>query len=273
MASFEVLAEESYKELLSLLEWFSHFSLIPTLIGGWAVFVYNSYFGSVDIDLVGPSIGGRFLDVIERYERTHGYEEVKLAGLGMEVAYRKPLTKQGELLGHLDIDVCTFEADTGSFHEDSSKRLPYVLCGNPKFVKPMTFNEKLAVYVPKKSLLFLYKLKAFRDRAFDLKTRGAIMSIERREWTQTKLEKDGADLIALLNPDPERYVIEEELSFRLLKQLLEEQNLHFALESILGLPTMKKSVERHAGIERKTIETWVKAFFNRLEEEWAPHES
>jgi len=62
MASFEVLAGESYKELLNLLEWFSHFSLVPTLIGGWAVFIYNSYFGSVDIDVVGPGMGGHFLD-------------------------------------------------------------------------------------------------------------------------------------------------------------------------------------------------------------------
>lgn len=59
MASYEVLADESYSELLSILEWFSHFSLIPTLIGGWAVFVYNSYFGSVDVDLVGPSMSGK----------------------------------------------------------------------------------------------------------------------------------------------------------------------------------------------------------------------
>jgi hypothetical protein len=266
MASFEVLAEESYKELLNLLEWFSHFSLIPTLIGGWAVFVYNSYFGSVDIDIVGPSMGGRFLDVIERYERAHGYEEVKSAGLGIEVAYRKPITRQGRVFGYVEIDICTFEADTGSFHEDPNKKLPYRLCGNPKFVKNVAFNEKLAVYVPRKSLLFLYKLKAFRDRAFDLKTRGAIMSVERREWMQTKLEKDGADLIALLNPEPERYVIKEELDFRLLKQLLEKQNLHFALESIKELLTMKKSVERHVGIEQNTIRKWVKSFFERLEE-------
>jgi hypothetical protein len=112
MASFEVLADESYKELLNLLEWFSHFSLIPTLIGGWAVFVYNSYFGSVDIDLLGPSMGGRFLDVIERYERTHGYEEVRSAGLGIEVAYRKPITRHDRAFGYVEIDVCTFEADT-----------------------------------------------------------------------------------------------------------------------------------------------------------------
>ena len=265
MASFEVLAEESYKELLNLLEWFSHFSLIPTLIGGWAVFVYNSYFGSVDIDLVGLGMGGRFLDVIETYERAHGYEEVKSAGLGIEVAYRKPVTKQGRVFGNVEIDVCTFEADTGSFHEDHNKKLPYALCGDPEFVRNVTFNERLAVYVPRKSLLFLYKLKAFRDRAFDLKTRGAIMSVERREWMQTKLEKDGADLLALLNPKPERYVIKEELDFHLLKRLLEKQDLHFALESIKGLPTMKKSVERHAGIEQRTVEKWVKTFFERLE--------
>lgn len=61
-------------------------------------------------------------------------------------------------------------------------------------------------------------------------------------------------------------MIKEELDFRPLKQLLEKQNLHFALESIKELPTMKKSVERHAGIEQRTVEKWVKTFFDRLEE-------
>jgi len=123
---------------------------------------------------------------------------------------RRLLSESG-VLGYIEIDVCTFEADTGSFHEDPNKMLPYALCNYPNLVKNVSFNEKTAVYVPKKSLLFLYKLKAFRDRAFDLKTRGAIMSVERRQWMRTKLEKDGADLIALLDPNSERYVIKEEL--------------------------------------------------------------
>ena len=92
------------------------------------------------------------------------------------------------------------------------------------------------------------------------------MSVERREWVQTKLEKDGADLIALLNPKPERYVTKEALDFHLLRKLLEKQNLHFALESIKELPTMKKSVERHAGIDQRMIKKWVKSYFDRLEE-------
>lgn len=41
MASYKVLADESYSQLLSILDWFSHFRLIPTLIGGWAVFFIN----------------------------------------------------------------------------------------------------------------------------------------------------------------------------------------------------------------------------------------
>jgi hypothetical protein len=264
MASYEVLAEESYKELLSLLEWFSNFSLIPTLIGGWAVFVYNSYFGSIDIDLVGPSMGGRFLEIIERYERLHNYEEVKLIGLGIEAAYRKPITKQGRFFGYIEIDACTFEGDVGSFHEDSSKKLSYALCGNPQLVRNVNFDEKLAAYVPKKPLLFLYKLKAFRDRTFDLKTRGAIMSVEKREWMRTKVERDGADLIALLNPEPERYVVKEEFDFNVLTQLVEKYNLHFALESVKNLLSMKNVLERHGRIEQRTVEKWAKTLFKKL---------
>jgi len=264
MARYEVLAEESHRELPSLLKWFSYFSLVPTLIGGWAVFVYNSYFGSVDIDLIGPSMGGSFLDVVERYERTHDYEEVKSLGFGVETAYRKPITRQSKFFGYVEIDVCTFEADVGSFHEDSEKKLPYALCGNSGLLNDVTFNEKLVVHVPKKALLFLYKLKALRDRVFDLKTQGVVMSTERHEWMQSKVEKDGADLIALLNPEPEHYVVKEELDYKLLKDLIGRQNLQFALQSLNELPNMKRSLEIHGNIGQKFVEQLVRVLFENL---------
>jgi len=264
MTSFEILAEQSFKELLAILEWFSSFSYIPVLIGGWAVFVYNSYFGSVDIDLVGPNMGGNFLDAVERYERTHGYEEATSAGLGIEVAYRKPITKENEFHGYVEIDVCTYEADTGSFHEAANTKLPYVLCDSKKHVQKVEFNAVATAYVPCKPLLFLYKLKALRDRSFDLRTRGASMNRERRNWMQTKAEKDSADLIALLDPKPDRYMIKGDMDFDLLKHLLEDQKLHFALDTIKKLPTMKKALDRHPGIEIETVKEWVAAFFQRL---------
>jgi len=59
MEQRRILADHSYRELLSLLDWFYLHGPIPIIIGGWAVFFYNSYLGSVDIDLVGPSMGGQ----------------------------------------------------------------------------------------------------------------------------------------------------------------------------------------------------------------------
>jgi hypothetical protein len=267
MADFEVLAEHSYGELLNVLEWFSNFGLIPVLVGGWAVFAYNSYFGSVDIDFVGWSMGGHFLDTIERYERVHGYEEVRLPGLGVEIAYRKPVAENNRVLGYIEIDVCTFEADTGGFHEEAGKKLPYSLCGDPELLQRAVFDEertRAVAYVPRKSLLFLYKLKAFRDRSFDLRTKGAIMNVERREWLRTKVGKDGADLIALLDPEPERYVIRDEMDFDLVRQLVERQSLHFALESVKKLPTLRRSVSRHTNLDLKMVEKWVSLFFEKI---------
>jgi hypothetical protein len=209
-------------------------------------------------------MNGRFTDIIEKYERLHNYEEVRLTGLGIEAAYRKPITKHGRFFGYVEIDACTSESDVGSFHEDPNKKLPYALCGKTQFLRNVNFDEKLAAYVPKKPLLFLYKLKAFRDRNFDLKTRGAIMSVEKREWMRTKVEKDGADLIALLNPEPERYVVKEEFDFNLLKQLVEKCNLYFALESVKNLLSMKNVLERHGRIEQRTVEKWAKTLFKKL---------
>ena len=33
------------------------------------MFFYNPYFGSADVDVVGPSLNGRFDEIIEGYER------------------------------------------------------------------------------------------------------------------------------------------------------------------------------------------------------------
>jgi len=94
---------------------------------------------------------GRFLEIIERYGRAHGYEEVRSSGLGIECAYRKPITEHNRVYGYVEIDVCTFEADTESFHEEATKKLPYALCGDPELVQKVTPSERrpcAVVYVP-----------------------------------------------------------------------------------------------------------------------------
>jgi len=118
----EILVEESRNELLWLLKWFSRLGPIPTIIGGWAVYFYNSYFGSIDIDVVGPSYQGKFIDIIERYERTHRYEFTSKNMLGLEVASRKPIVREEQIVGYVEIDACTFEDPApASFHEDAGQ--------------------------------------------------------------------------------------------------------------------------------------------------------
>ena len=257
MAEVEVLAEESYNELLGLLYWFSLHGPIPTLIGGWAVFIYNSYLGSVDIDLVGPSMGGQFLDIIERFERIRGYEEERRNMLGLERVFRKPIWKEGKLHGYIEIDACTFESNLARFHESPEKKLPYSLCGDPKLVNKVVFDGKREIFVPKKPLLFLYKLKALRDRTFDLRTRGAVLGAESRVWLQSKLAKDGSDLIALLDPEPQRFIRPERFDFSLLKRLVETHRLHFAFESVRKLSEMRASLDRHSNVDQEKVKEWV----------------
>lgn len=118
MEQRRILADHSYRELISLLDWFYLHGPIPIIIGGWAVFFYNPYLGSVDIDLVGPSMGGLFDNTLEGFERNQGYQAVTLDRLGLQTSLRKPVVEDGEIVGYLQIDGCTYEQDTAGFHED-----------------------------------------------------------------------------------------------------------------------------------------------------------
>jgi len=124
MSTGEVLAQESYEELINLLRWFSRSGPTPTLIGGWAVWMYNSYLGSADIDIVGPRLGGSFDYVMETYEQAHRYERMQRDLLGLQDTYRKPILRDSRLEGYVEIDACSFEADAGQFHEDNAKSFP-----------------------------------------------------------------------------------------------------------------------------------------------------
>jgi len=261
MSTHEALAQESYQELINLLRWFSKSGPTPTLIGGWAVWMYNSYLGSVDIDIVGPSLGGSFNHVIERYEEIHKYERVESGLLGLEYVYRKPVLRGSRLVGYIEIDACSFEANTGRFHEDMDKLLPYRLCADSKLVSCITLDEDAVCFIPKKSLLFLYKLKAERDRSHDLRTRGAIMSVEKRSWLEAKLSKDQSDLIALLDPQPRKWIVAGETDYELIKRIVEDRGLSFVYKSVSALPTRAEAVRRYSAyreIDSRKIEEWIK---------------
>jgi len=260
MNSFKVLVEESYSELVSLLKWFSHFGPIPIIIGGWAVYFYNSYFGSVDIDMVGPGHRGLFMDVIERYERTHGYEFVAKNQLGLEVMCRKPVIRNGKIIGYLEIDACTFEDPKPSrFHEKPDRQLPYSLTAKEQYRRKVKLGKDAVCYIPSKPLLLLYKIKAVRDRIYDLRTKGAIVEPAKVEKLRGKITKDRADIIALLDPNPGKCLIEESFDIDVFQSLVKRFELEFALTTLIELPKYRDAIQLYnPNLDAKQLEKWIK---------------
>jgi len=88
------LIKASYDELVSFVRHYQYHGT-PIIIGGWAVWFYNPYFGSIDVDVVGPSYQGEFYRIIEEYEHTHGYQVISTGLSGVEVVASKPIFSGG----------------------------------------------------------------------------------------------------------------------------------------------------------------------------------
>jgi hypothetical protein len=265
MENRNVLAEHSFKELQDLLLWFHHQGPVPIIIGGWAVYSYNSYLGSVDIDLVGPSMGGLFDATLEGFERERGYQAVTSGPVYLGTSFRKPIYDSEEkVMGYMEIDACTYENDLKSFHEDKDKELPYSLCKRPGLLTDVSLGENCEAKIPVKSLLFLYKLKALRDRQFDVEEGLGVLGAEKLAWLRGKIIKDGSDLISLLDPDPETSIVTKELDPVILKELIKEFDLHFCKKSIENLPDMESSCSQYRNIMPETVRVWVSNLLEQI---------
>ncbi|MGP8057839.1 MAG: hypothetical protein ACLP9K_09600 [Nitrososphaerales archaeon] len=218
----------SYQELISFLRHFRHFG-VPVIVGGWAVYFYNPYYGSVDIDVVGPSLRGSFDEIIEGYERSHGYEILQQNLLGTEITASKPIYSKGRKkrkVGDMEIDACAYERTSASlFHEDSSKRLPYSLCDRDDCRREVRIARDAVCYLPSKALLALFKVKARRDRSHDIRTKGATMNPARLAWLRGKAAKDGSDIIALLDPKDRGALLKDPMDYAQIGDLASEFDL------------------------------------------------
>jgi hypothetical protein len=264
MASLSLLAEHSYNELLDLLLWFHHQGPAPIIIGGWAVYSYNSYLGSVDIDLVGPSTGGLFDATLESFERERGYQAVTSGPLYLGTSFRKPIIESGILKGYMEIDACTYENDPRVFHENPSKELPYSLCAREDLITDLSLRKNCEAKIPCKSLLFLYKLKALRDRQHDLEQYRGVLGAERIAWLSSKIIKDGSDLISILDPNPQSNFVEQLLDPKIVKELVQEFKLHFCIESITNLPSMTLSCAQYRNVNPTTVNKWVNELLTQI---------
>jgi len=241
----DIIRNESLKELKSLAGWFDlRYGTTIIVLGGWAVFSYNPHEGSFDIDCVGPR--EPFYSQLDLYMETHHYELVKRDPIGLTMFFVKRVYNDGSYVGDIHIDACSFE-DNNPFMENTSRKLPYGLCSKGTCINKRQINSTY-VLVPTKELLFLYKLKALRDRSWRLLHEQ--MEASEREYIEGKIEKDKRDLLALLDPD------HGPLDPGRLRGLIEEFGLELIVDTIQHLPREQDAIDKY-GKPRRYIEAWV----------------
>jgi hypothetical protein len=179
--------DESISELVALFELVNAKERtldrpVTLLIGGWAVYTYNAYYGSVDIDIVTTSDIKRYL-VTELGKR--GFHHFK------DAFEDRRLCKQ-TVSGPVQVDFF-------------SSRTPYKFEGRRETIKyDFLFDDferniirGLSVPVPSRTGLLVTKMKAAWDRGWRLEhAQSADSEHERR-----KLIKDYADIISIVDQE------------------------------------------------------------------------
>jgi len=257
------IAEESFNELLVFLRFFRHFGT-PIIIGGWAVYFYNPFQGSNDIDVIGPSLRGQFSETITQFKMTYGYTPRPLdvnspTDLGLEYSLSKKIVRDGVEIGEMEIDGCSYESCYKGFHEDNSKELPYSLCEGENCRQLVTIDKDCKCYVPSKALLTLFKTKALRDREHDLRTKSEELDSRSTEWLRTKIAKDKVDIISLFDPFPEGHVVSDKINPQQLLDICEKQGItDLVRQSLTDLVDDSPAQDSYKlGTDSRTLKEWM----------------
>ena len=153
------LTIESLRELKNIAFYSSRTGPDIFIIGGWAAWRYHRGIGSRDIDIVFHD--RRTLEhFLHKYFRENGFE---IFGNPFNARYRKPIAS-GERTVYIEIDAASFDEDR-PFKEDSAIRLPFSELDDHFDVWVI---EDSLVKIPCPELLLLQKIKALRDRTWDL---------------------------------------------------------------------------------------------------------
>ena len=180
------IIDQSLEELKHIMQWVrqreeNKDNPVTVLIGGWAVYAYNPWYGSLDIDLVTNNSTKESLKYYLLHSR--GYEYYRL--------FRPHSVAKFTHDGPIIIDFGSKEAED-PFEGRHEKLDLNILDGNTEIRK---IRGEVPAAVPTRSLLLLFKLKAAWDRAYRIENEKS----DDLEWENGKLIKDYADILALLD--------------------------------------------------------------------------
>jgi len=154
----QTVKDASLKELVEIFRWLrargeDERNPITVLIGGWAVYTYNQWYGSVDIDLVTNNKTRQDLVWYLRSERGFIPQRDVMAPTTVVKTIR-----EGKVL----IDFGSRE-DIYCF-EERDEQCPFSLLDGRTEVREVI--PGFSVVVPERTLLMIFKLKAAWDRSF-----------------------------------------------------------------------------------------------------------
>lgn len=200
------------------------------LIGGWAVHSYNSYFGSIDIDLYTNS---RTKSSLMNYlKRNHGFKPHGESEINASVCKN---TSSGEIIIDFlsDSSDITFKGRRESFGFNMLKE---------RSVK-RTVDGDLQMVMPDRTLLLIYKLKALWDRTWMVDNE----HLPNSEYLKGKIVKDGSDILALIDP---RFG-GEEIDLRYLGEQLKD--LDFVKDQLRRLPENRDSLDKYGKLDTRAV--------------------
>ncbi|ABE52890.1 Hypothetical protein Mbur_2013 [Methanococcoides burtonii DSM 6242] len=171
------------------------------LIGGWAVDSYNSWYGSIDIDLITNASTRKSL--MHHLRNDRDFTPYKLPGIPTSV---KKETEAGPVI----IDFATRQKPFPFEGKDMSLDFS-ILNGN---TETRQIRGGIEMAVPNRATLLVLKLKAVWDRNYRI-AHGTSDDIE---WETGKLIKDYADVLALIDPDHGGEQIEISVLGRLMEK-------------------------------------------------------
>ena len=244
MSGFQDSASRARKiskaELFRLNLYLELHNIRTVIVGGWAVYAYNPYLESIDIDIVAKH--NNVAKITATAQENCGWiPDTELADETFS-RYAKTINHEDKIF--LDILSTNF---ANTFHENRVKQLPYALCvKNGGFLRK--YIDTISVNVPIKELLLLYKLKAYRDRIFRFPKE---KDPKEKERLKTKITKDVSDVISLIDPDYGALDIGE------LSKFIDMFDLNFLSETLENLPSQSEAIYQYRHSSAKDVTNWV----------------
>ncbi len=230
------IISDSLEELTYIMNWIhsreaSADRPVTILIGGWAVYVYNPWYGSIDIDLVTNNRTKESLKHHLIHER--GFIHYRTAG-------RNSVCKSTEYRQDIIIDFAN-RSEPYTF-EGRDEKLNFDILDGKTVERTIRGNVKAVI--PNRSLLLLFKMKASWDRSHRIANRTS----SDLEYDKSKLVKDYADIIGLL--DPKQGGREIDIAF--LGESLEKYP--FLTDTLESVPENGDGIEMYDGLKRGEVD-------------------